>query len=49
MSILNYLYSAFGYVLEFFYKLFGSNYVVAIVLFTVVVRLLLLPTSIPQQ
>lgn len=49
MSILNYLYSAFGYVLEFFYKLFGSNYVLAIVLFTVVVRLLLLPTSIPQQ
>lgn len=40
--------SLFGYVLWFFYTIF-NNYGVAIILFTIVVKLLLFPLSIRQQ
>lgn len=43
------LYSIFGYVLEFFYNLMGNSYILAIFLFTVVVRFVLIPAYIPQQ
>ena len=40
--------SIFGYVLAFLYNLV-SNYGFAIILFTVIIKLLLLPLSIKQQ
>lgn len=40
--------SAFGYVLEFLYNII-NNYGVAIILFTVIIKLALLPLSIKQQ
>lgn len=40
--------SLFGYVLWFFYSIF-NNYGVAIILFTIVVKLLMFPLSIKQQ
>lgn len=51
-GILNFFYSIFGYCLEFLYKLFQNTpapYIFALVVFTLVTRFLLLPTSIPQQ
>ena len=38
----------FGYLLQFLYQLI-NNYGVAIILFTVIIKLLLLPLSIKQQ
>ena len=40
--------SLFGYLLWFFYSLF-NNYGIAIILFTIVVKLVMFPTSIHQQ
>lgn len=43
------LYSLFGTVLRFIYDNFGANFGVALILFTVFVKLLVLPLSIKQQ
>ena len=51
-SIFGIFYSAFGYVLSFIYGLFKSTpapYVISLLVFTVITRVVLLPTSIPQQ
>lgn len=51
-SIFGFIYNIFGYVLKFFYELFKNTpapYVIALVVFTLITRILLLPTSIPQQ
>lgn len=39
----------FGYVLDWLYNLVGQNYGVAIILFTILIRALLLPITIKQQ
>ena len=39
----------FGYVLEWLYDVIGQNYGVAIILFTILIRVLLLPITIKQQ
>lgn len=39
----------FGYVLDWLYNLVGQNYGVAIILFTILLRVLLLPITIKQQ
>ena len=44
----NFFANIFGYLLEFLYNLV-NNYGVAIILFTVIIKLLLLPLSIKQQ
>lgn len=43
------LYSLFGYVLDFLYSALGNSYVLAIILFTLVIRFILVPAYIPQQ
>lgn len=51
-NILGFFYSIFGYCLEFFYNIFKNTpapYVIALIVFTLITRFLLLPTSIPQQ
>lgn len=51
-NIFGFFYSIFGYVLSFIYELFKNTpapYVIALIVFTVITRVLLLPTSIPQQ
>ena len=48
MNIFGFIGSVFGYVLWFFYELF-NNYGVAIILFTIVLKILMFPTSITQQ
>ena len=48
MQVFNYLGSAFGYVLWFFYFIF-QNYGVAILLFTIIVRAAMFPLNIRQQ
>lgn len=48
MSFLDYVYLPFAWVLEQFYNLSG-NYVVALFLFAIVFKLILLPSSISQQ
>ena len=47
-AIFNIIGSLFGYVLWFFYSIF-NNYGIAIILFTIVVKLVLFPMSIKQQ
>ena len=39
----------FGYVLEWLYDVIGQNYGIAIILFTILIRVLLLPITIKQQ
>ena len=39
----------FGYLLKWLYNIVGSNYGIAIVLFTIVLRIILLPITIKQQ
>lgn len=39
----------FGYVIAFLYKLFNDDYLVAILFFAIIIKLLLLPSSISQQ
>lgn len=48
MDIFSTIGSLFGYVLWFFYSIF-NNYGVAIILFTIVVKLLMFPLSVKQQ
>lgn len=51
-NLIGYFYSIFGYCMSFFYGLFAGThapYVWAILAFTLVSRILLLPTYIPQQ
>ncbi len=48
MGILDYLGSLFGYIIFFGYKISGV-YVVGILLFTIAVRLVMLPSSVKQQ
>lgn len=39
----------FGYIIGLLYNLFGQNYLMAIIFFAVVIKLVLLPTGISQQ
>mgnify|MGYP002665855793 CR=1 FL=1 len=39
----------FGYVIAFLYNLFHQNYLVAILFFAIIIKLILLPSSIKQQ
>jgi len=39
----------FGMILGFFYQIFNNNYAVALVVFTILAKLILLPSSISQQ
>ena len=48
MSILYFFADLFGYVLNFLYKLIG-NYGVAIILFSILVKVIMLPLTIKQQ
>jgi len=51
-TVFGFIYSIFGYVLEFIYNLFKNTpapYVISLIVFTVITRILLMPTSIPQQ
>jgi len=51
-TVFGFIYSIFGYVLEFIYNLFKNTpapYVISLIVFTVITRILLLPTAIPQQ
>lgn len=48
MSLFSTIGSIFGYVLWFFYSIF-NNYGLAIILFTIVVKLLMFPLSVKQQ
>lgn len=43
------LYALFGYILRFCYWLCGNNFFLALVVFTVIVKLLMLPMSLSQQ
>ena len=51
-NIFGFIYSAFGYILSFIYAFFKSTpapYVISLLVFTLITRVILLPTSIPQQ
>ena len=51
-SIFGFIYGIFGYVLSFIYELFKNTpapYVISLIVFTVITRILLMPTAIPQQ
>ena len=51
-AIFGFIYSIFGYILGFIYELFKNTpapYVISLIVFTIMTRVLLLPTSIPQQ
>ena len=51
-NLFGFIYSAFGYILSFIYSLFKSTpapYVISLLIFTVITRVILLPTAIPQQ
>ncbi|MBQ3432218.1 MAG: YidC/Oxa1 family membrane protein insertase [Clostridia bacterium] len=51
-TVFGFIYSIFGYVLGFFYELFKNTpapYIIALIVFTIITRILLLPTAIPQQ
>ena len=51
-NIFGFIYSAFGYALSFIYGIFKSTpapYVISLLVFTLLTRIILLPTSIPQQ
>lgn len=48
MSFMDYIYMPFAWLLRVFYEI-GGNYVVALCLFAIVFKLILLPTSISQQ
>lgn len=41
--------NVFGYILEWLYNIVGQNYGVAIILFTILLRIILLPITIKQQ
>lgn len=51
-NLIGYFYSIFGYCLSFFYDLFKNTpfpYVLALIVFTFISRIVLLPANIPQQ
>lgn len=51
-NIFGFIYNIFGYVLGFIYELFKNTpapYVISLIVFTVLTRIILLPTAIPQQ
>ena len=48
MKFIDYVYLPFAWILEQFYNL-SNNYIVALFLFAIVFKLLLLPSSISQQ
>ena len=51
-TVFGFIYNIFGYVLGFIYELFENTpapYIIALVVFTVLTRIILLPTAIPQQ
>ncbi len=47
--MLSYYYQIFGWILKFFYDLVGNNYALALIIFTVFFRMILLPSTISQQ
>ena len=49
MFIFNGIADIFGYVLQFLYNMVGENYGIAIILFTIILRIILLPITIKQQ
>ncbi len=53
MGIYNFIYNIFsvpfGYALHFLYQINGHNYLAAVIIFAVIVKLILLPSSISQQ
>ncbi|MBR2589614.1 MAG: YidC/Oxa1 family membrane protein insertase [Clostridia bacterium] len=51
-TVFGFIYSIFGTILGFIYELFKNTpapYVISLIVFTVITRILLMPTSIPQQ
>ncbi len=46
---MNWLYALFGSIIKFIYDTFGQNYGVALILFTIFIKILLLPLGIKQQ
>lgn len=46
---MSYYYQIFGWILKFIYNLVGSNYALALIVFTLFFRLILLPSTISQQ
>jgi len=46
---MSYYYQIFGWILKFFYDLVGNNYALALIIFTVFFRMILLPSTISQQ
>lgn len=48
MDLFNWIGSVFGYVLWFFFMIF-NNYGIAVILFTIVIKIVLFPTAISQQ
>ena len=49
MKLMDFIYIPFGYVMRFFSSITNNNYVLAILLFAVVMKIVLLPFSIKQQ
>ena len=53
MAFYNFLYTIFsypfGYVIYLLYRLFNENYLMAILFFALIIKLVLLPTSISTQ
>ncbi len=47
--MLNAIYNFFGTIILFFYELFGNNYTLAILIFTLICQIILLPFGIKQQ
>lgn len=47
--MMSYYYQVFGWILKFIYNLVGNNYLIALTLFTLFFRVILLPSSISQQ
>ncbi|MDD6021272.1 MAG: membrane protein insertase YidC [Acutalibacteraceae bacterium] len=46
---MQYYYQIFGWILKFIYNLVGNNYALALIVFTLFFRLILLPSTISQQ
>ncbi len=46
---MSYYYQIFGWILKFIYNLVGNNYALALIVFTLFFRLILLPSTISQQ
>ena len=48
-KMMSYYYQIFGWILKFIYNFVGSNYGLALILFTLFFKLILLPSTISQQ